>query len=75
MASDAPAPCALRLAAAGAAVRAVDRDELGLADPASALPDDTPGSIAPQLLDLTPQASFIRGASLVMDGGWTAHEG
>ncbi|MGC0333692.1 3-hydroxybutyrate dehydrogenase [Streptomyces sp. SAI-170] len=44
--------CALRLAAAGAKVRAVDRDDAGLqalAEGAAGLP----GSIEPQLLDLT----------------------
>ncbi|MFJ8648535.1 3-hydroxybutyrate dehydrogenase [Streptomyces sp. NPDC093546] len=47
--------CALRLAAAGAKVRAVDRDADGLAALA-ALAEATPGlpgAVAPQLLDLT----------------------
>ncbi|WP_461016478.1 3-hydroxybutyrate dehydrogenase [Streptomyces daliensis] len=50
--------CALRLAAAGAKVRAVDRDEEGLAAPALTTPTSAPASsgdglIEPYALDLT----------------------
>ncbi|MFI0154581.1 3-hydroxybutyrate dehydrogenase [Streptomyces lydicus] len=45
--------CALRLAAAGAAVRAVDRDESGLTRLAADLPPGAPGTIEPRPLDLT----------------------
>ncbi|GGO96093.1 3-hydroxybutyrate dehydrogenase [Wenjunlia tyrosinilytica] len=44
--------CALRLAAAGAKVRAVDRDAEALADLAEGLPA-LPGSLEPLVLDLT----------------------
>ncbi|MEU9336051.1 3-hydroxybutyrate dehydrogenase [Streptomyces sp. NPDC048290] len=44
--------CALRLAAAGAEVRAVDRDAAGLAD-LTALAAGLPGTLAPHVLDLT----------------------
>ncbi|MFE6281137.1 3-hydroxybutyrate dehydrogenase [Streptomyces sp. NPDC057877] len=44
--------CALRLAAAGAKVRAVDRDDAGLAALAEAA-SGLPGAVEPQLLDLT----------------------
>ncbi|MFI9355346.1 3-hydroxybutyrate dehydrogenase [Streptomyces lydicus] len=45
--------CALRLAAAGATVRAVDRDAPGLTRLAADLPPGAPGSIEPRPLDLT----------------------
>lgn len=45
--------CALRLAAAGATVRAVDRDADGLAGLVAAHPDGARGSIEPRPLDLT----------------------
>lgn len=45
--------CALRLAAAGATVRAVDRDAAGLAGLTAALPEGARGSIEPRPLDLT----------------------
>ncbi|MEV7289111.1 3-hydroxybutyrate dehydrogenase [Streptomyces sp. NPDC093252] len=44
--------CALRLAAAGAEVRAVDRDAAGL-DALTATAAALPGPVAPQVLDLT----------------------
>nr|WP_030349600.1 3-hydroxybutyrate dehydrogenase [Streptomyces scopuliridis] len=44
--------CALRLAAAGARVRAVDRDGEGL-DSLAAEADGLPGALEPQVLDLT----------------------
>ncbi|MER7155013.1 3-hydroxybutyrate dehydrogenase [Streptomyces lydicus] len=45
--------CALRLAAAGATVRAVDRDASGLTRLAADLPPGAPGTIEPRPLDLT----------------------
>ncbi|MER6959749.1 3-hydroxybutyrate dehydrogenase [Streptomyces sp. NPDC000618] len=54
--------CALRLAAAGAEVRAVDRDAAGLerlAEDAAGLP----GSVAPQVLDLTDLDAAERAAA------------
>ncbi|MFI0225303.1 3-hydroxybutyrate dehydrogenase [Streptomyces lydicus] len=45
--------CALRLAAAGATVRAVDRDAPGLTRLAADLPPGAPGTIEPRPLDLT----------------------
>ncbi|MFF8372964.1 3-hydroxybutyrate dehydrogenase [Streptomyces lydicus] len=45
--------CALRFAAAGATVRAVDRDAPGLTRLAADLPPGAPGSIEPRPLDLT----------------------
>ncbi|MFH8683718.1 3-hydroxybutyrate dehydrogenase [Streptomyces lydicus] len=45
--------CALRLAAAGATVRAVDRDATGLTRLVADLPPGAPGGIEPRPLDLT----------------------
>lgn len=55
--------CALRLAAAGATVRAVDRDAAGLAGLADALPADSAGSIAPHPLDLADLDAAERAAA------------
>ncbi|WP_078893609.1 3-hydroxybutyrate dehydrogenase [Streptomyces sp. CT34] len=55
--------CALRLAAAGATVRAVDRDAEGLAGLPAALPGAAPGRIEPRPLDLTDLAAAERAAA------------
>ncbi|WP_407285726.1 3-hydroxybutyrate dehydrogenase [Streptomyces sp. BP-8] len=55
--------CALRLAAAGATVRAVDRDAAGLAGLAAALPDGARGGIEPRPLDLTDLDAAERAAA------------
>ncbi|WP_407554274.1 3-hydroxybutyrate dehydrogenase [Streptomyces sp. Pv4-95] len=55
--------CALRLAAAGATVRAVDRDAAGLAGLADALPADSPGGIEPRPLDLADLDAAERAAA------------
>ncbi|MFE7662660.1 MULTISPECIES: 3-hydroxybutyrate dehydrogenase [Streptomyces] len=55
--------CALRLAAAGAVVRAVDRDAAGLDGLLDALPAGTPGGIEPHPLDLTDLAAAERAAA------------
>lgn len=55
--------CALRLAAAGATVRAVDRDPGGLAELAARLPEGAPGAIDPRPLDLTDLAAAERVAA------------
>ncbi|MER0478483.1 3-hydroxybutyrate dehydrogenase [Streptomyces sp. Edi2] len=55
--------CALRLAAAGATVRAVDRDADGLAALVAAHPDGARGSIEPRPLDLTDLDAAERAAA------------
>ncbi|MGW7024215.1 3-hydroxybutyrate dehydrogenase [Streptomyces decoyicus] len=55
--------CALRLAAAGATVRAVDRDAAGLDGLVAAHPDGAPGGIEPRLLDLTDLDAAERAAA------------
>ncbi|MFG2893432.1 3-hydroxybutyrate dehydrogenase [Streptomyces sp. NPDC048248] len=55
--------CALRLAAAGATVRAVDRDVAGLAGLADALPAGSPGSIEAHPLDLADLDAAERAAA------------
>ncbi|WP_274917221.1 3-hydroxybutyrate dehydrogenase [Streptomyces sp. WZ-12] len=55
--------CAHRLAAAGATVRAVDRDADGLADLVAEAPDTTPGTIEPHPLDLTDLDAAERSAA------------
>jgi 3-hydroxybutyrate dehydrogenase len=55
--------CALRLAAAGAVVRAVDRDAAGLDGLLDALPAGTPGGIEPHPLDLTDLTAAERAAA------------
>ncbi|QHC22323.1 3-hydroxybutyrate dehydrogenase [Streptomyces sp. GS7] len=55
--------CALRLAAAGATVRAVNRDAAGLAGLTAALPGGAPGRIEPRPLDLTDLAAAERAAA------------
>ncbi len=55
--------CALRLAAAGATVRAVDRDAAGLAGLADALPAGSPGSIEARPLDLADLDAAERAAA------------
>ncbi|KUL52261.1 3-hydroxybutyrate dehydrogenase [Streptomyces sp. NRRL F-4489] len=55
--------CALRLAAAGATVRAVDRDAEGLAALAAEVPGGAPGAIAPHPLDLTDLDAAERAAA------------
>ncbi|MFG2289329.1 3-hydroxybutyrate dehydrogenase [Streptomyces sp. NPDC048595] len=55
--------CTLRLAAAGATVRAVDRDAAGLAGLAAALPDGARGGIEPRPLDLTDLDAAERAAA------------
>jgi 3-hydroxybutyrate dehydrogenase len=58
--------CARRLAAAGAKALVVDRDADGVR------------SVADEVAELvaylcSAAASFVTGASIVMDGGWSAH--
>ncbi|MFF2808662.1 3-hydroxybutyrate dehydrogenase [Streptomyces sp. NPDC058000] len=55
--------CARRLAAAGATVRAVDRDAAGLTGLAAGLPAGTPGAIEPHPLDLTDLDAAERAAA------------
>ena len=55
--------CALRLAAAGATVRAVDRDAAGLAGLADALPAGSAGSIEARPLDLADLDAAERAAA------------
>ncbi|GAA3192720.1 MULTISPECIES: 3-hydroxybutyrate dehydrogenase [Streptomyces] len=55
--------CALRLAAAGATVRAVDRDEDGLTRLLDALPGGLPGAVEPRTLDLTDLDAAERAAA------------
>ncbi|MCB5909480.1 3-hydroxybutyrate dehydrogenase [Streptomyces pinistramenti] len=55
--------CALRLAAAGATVRAVDRDEEGLRRLADEVPGDVPGAVEPCPLDLTDLDAAERAAA------------
>ncbi|MFD8544891.1 3-hydroxybutyrate dehydrogenase [Streptomyces sp. NPDC059649] len=55
--------CARRLAAAGATVRAVDRDAAGLAALAAELPDGAGGTIEPLVLDLTDLDAAERAAA------------
>ncbi|MCK7624808.1 3-hydroxybutyrate dehydrogenase [Streptomyces sp. RS10V-4] len=55
--------CARRLAAAGATVRAVDRDAAGLAALVADVPGDTPGAIEPHPLDLTDLDAAERAAA------------
>ncbi|MEV5874579.1 3-hydroxybutyrate dehydrogenase [Streptomyces sp. NPDC052101] len=57
--------CALRLAAAGAKVRAVDRDAAGLAELAHQAErvGDLPGALVPQVLDLTDLDAAERAAA------------
>ncbi|MFC9229291.1 3-hydroxybutyrate dehydrogenase [Streptomyces decoyicus] len=55
--------CALRLAAAGATVRAVDRDAVGLDGLVAAHPDGARGGIEPRLLDLTDLDAAERAAA------------
>ncbi|MEU9553831.1 3-hydroxybutyrate dehydrogenase [Streptomyces fumanus] len=54
--------CALRLAAAGAEVRAVDRDAAGL-DALAGDAGDLPGTVTPQVLDLTDLDAAERSAA------------
>ncbi|MFG2227603.1 3-hydroxybutyrate dehydrogenase [Streptomyces sp. NPDC048644] len=55
--------CALRLAAAGATVRAVDRDAEGLDRLAGEVPGDVPGAVEPRPLDLTDLDAAERAAA------------
>lgn len=66
--------CARRLAAAGAEVTVLDRDAEG----AKRVAEELDGLVEPEeVADLaaflcSEPASFINGASLTMDGGWSA---
>ncbi|MFI7100636.1 3-hydroxybutyrate dehydrogenase [Streptomyces sp. NPDC050161] len=55
--------CALRLAAAGATVRAVDRDAEGLDRLAGEVPGGVPGAVEPRPLDLTDLDAAERAAA------------
>ncbi|MFF9479395.1 3-hydroxybutyrate dehydrogenase [Streptomyces sp. NPDC014733] len=55
--------CTLRLAAAGATVRAVDRDEAGLTRLLDTLPGGLPGAVDPRTLDLTDLDAAERAAA------------
>ncbi|WP_405739406.1 3-hydroxybutyrate dehydrogenase [Streptomyces sp. NBC_01525] len=55
--------CTLRLAAAGATVRAVDRDESGLARLVDGVPGGLPGAVEPRTLDLTDLDAAERSAA------------